>query len=493
MDFSEISRQNPWWKNASEILNDEKIRQLDAAKIPWHPRLKYFIKFDRDKIYTLRGPRQVGKTTLCKTLIRDLIADDKDPKGILYYSCDLVSDEKELFDVLGQYISWSSVFNLERKYVFLDEISSVKDWEKGLKHMVDTGFLKDTSIMLTGSHSIDIKKSIERLPGRRGEGDETIDKILLPMKFAEFAETVSPSIKSLFEENELWHNSRRQEILQGLFEGEIDPLINVLRLYQDDLDTLFDQYLITGGIPKPINEFFSDGNINNSTYEIYVRSLMGDLARWQIPEIAVKQILRALFRRLTTNVSWQGLVDDTDIGSHNTISKYVQSLESSFVLNILYAVDLPKKTPQFRKEKKIYPQDPFIFHSLLSWTSGSANYFNSSIEYLANSENKSKLVESVVQSHLVRLMYNMFPSDIFSPEEHIFYWRNKGGKKEVDYVLKSRDNELLPIELKYQNKLQNSDYRGLYSFPKGIMLSKNTFEVNNNYVTIPVSIFLLLV
>lgn len=493
MDFSEISRQNPWWKNASEISNDEKIRQLDAAKVPWNPRLKYFIKFDRDKIYTLRGPRQVGKTTLCKTLIRDLIADDKEPKGILYYSCDLVSDEKKLFDVLGQYINWSSTFNLKRKYVFLDEISSVKDWEKGLKHMVDTGILKDTSILLTGSHSIDIKKSIERLPGRRGEGDETIDKILLPMKFAEFAETVSPSIKSLFEENELWHNSRRQEIIKGLFEGKIDPLINVLRLYQDELDTLFDQYLITGGIPKPINEFFSDGNINNSTYEIYVRSLMGDLARWQIPEIAVKQILRALFRKLTTNVSWQGLVDDTDIGSHNTISKYVQSLESSFVLNILYAVDLSKKVPQFRKEKKIYPQDPFIFHSLLSWTSGLANYFDSSIEYLGNSENKSKLVESVVQSHLVRLMYNMFPSDIFSPEEHIFYWRNKGGKKEVDYILKSSDKELLAIELKYQDKLQNSDYRGLYSFSKGIMLSKNTFEVNNNYVTIPVSIFSLLI
>jgi hypothetical protein len=493
MDFSEISRQNPWWKNASEILNDEKIKQLDAAKVPWNPRLKYFIKFDRDKIYTLRGPRQVGKTTLCKTLIRDLIADGNDPRGILYYSWDLVSNEKDLFDVLDQYTNWSSAFDPDRKYLFLDEISSVKNWEKGLKHLVDTGFLKNTSIVLTGSHSIDIKKSIERLPGRRGEGDETIDKILLPMKFAEFAESVNPSIKDLFKEHRFLEKSRRQDIIHGLFEGKVDPVINILRLYQDELNTLFDQYLITGGIPRPINEFFSEGNINNSTYEIYVRSLMGDLARWQIPEIAVKQILHALFRKLTTNVSWQGLIDDTDIGSHNTISKYVQSLESSFVLNILYAADIHKKLPQFRKEKKIYPQDPFIFHSLLSWTSGSANYFDSSVEYLVNPENKSKLVESVVQSHLIRLMYNIFPSDIFSPEEHVFYWRSKGGKKEVDYVLRSKENELLPIELKYQNKLQSRDYKGLHSFPKGIMISKNTFEVNNNYVTIPVSIFLLLI
>ncbi|WP_292466691.1 DUF4143 domain-containing protein [Methanolobus sp.] len=70
---------------------------------------------------------------------------------------------------------------------------------------------------------------------------------------------------------------------------------------------------------------------------------------------------------------------------------------------------------------------------------------------------------------------------MFSPKEHLFYWRGKGGK-EVDYVLKSKDNELLSIELKYQNKLQKSDYKGLSSFPKGIMLSKNDFE-SGNYLT----------
>ncbi|ABE52723.1 Hypothetical protein Mbur_1840 [Methanococcoides burtonii DSM 6242] len=490
MNFLELSRQNPWWKNASEIFNDEKIKQFDASDIQWKPRLKYYFKFDCDKVYTLRGPRQVGKTTLCKTLIQDLLTEN-DPKSIFYYSCDLVSNEKELFDVIHQYMDWSSAFDLNRKYLFLDEISSVKNWEKGLKHLIDTAALKNTSIMLTGSHSIDIKKSIERLPGRRGESNETIDKILLPMKFAEFAESVSPEIKNLFKKHGLLRNSKRQEIIHGLFEGEIDPILNILQLYQDDINTLFDQYLMTGGIPRPVNEFFSNGTINNSTYEIYVRSLMGDLARWQIPEIAVKQILSSLFQKLTTNVSWQSLVNETDISSHNTISKYVQSLESSFVLNILYALDLNKKIPSFRKEKKIYPQDPFIFHSLRSWTSASVNYFESSLEYLSSPENKSKLVESVVQSHFVRFMYNTFPSDIFSPEEHLFYWRGKGGK-EVDYVLKSKDNELLSIELKYQNKLQKSDYKGLSSFSKGIMLSKNDFE-SGNYLTIPVSLFLLLI
>jgi predicted AAA+ superfamily ATPase len=63
----------------------------------------------------------------------------------------------------------------------------------------------------------------------------------------------------------------------------------------------------------------------------------------------------------------------------------------------------------------------------------------------------------------------------------------------VDFVLKSRKNDLFPVELKYQNQIQNSDYKGLYTFKKGILLSKNKFDVTGNYVTIPVSLFLLLI
>lgn len=185
-----------------------------------------------------------------------MLTEGKDYKSIFYYSCDLVANEKELFEVINEYLDWSLTFRLDRKYLFLDEISSVKNWEKGLKYLVDAGILKNTSVILTGSHSIDIKHSIERLPGRRGEGDEPLDKILLPMKFAEFAETVNPAIRKLFEKNDLFQFEKRRNIIFGLFDNEIDPVLNLLRIYQDELDRLFEQYLITGGVPRSINDFF---------------------------------------------------------------------------------------------------------------------------------------------------------------------------------------------------------------------------------------------
>ncbi|HML27208.1 MAG TPA: DUF4143 domain-containing protein, partial [Methanomethylovorans sp.] len=156
------------------------------------------------------------------------------------------------------------------------------------------------------------------------------------------------------------------------------------------------------------------------------------------------------------------------------------------------AINPSKGTLNITKDKKVYFKDPFIFHSLRSWVSGSGNYFDSSVDYINDPTEKGKLVECIVHSHLVRLMYNTFPSDVFSPEDHIFYMKTKRGT-DIDYILKSKNGEFLAIELKYQNQLQSSDYKGLSSREKGIMLSKDTFEAEGNYMTIPVTLFLLLI
>ena len=493
MEFTDISQQNPWWKTPSEIHNDSKIKDCEGAKVQWNPRIRYFIKFDADRIYTLRGPRQVGKTTLVKNMIKDLLDSGIESKSIFYCTCDLIDNEKDFVELINVYLDWASAFQLDRKYLFLDEISSVKNWEKGLKYLVDTGKLKNTTILLTGSHAIDLKYSIERLPGRRGEGDGTLNKILLPMKFAEFAETVDPSIKDLFKKYSILKSERRQEIIFGLFDNNVDPVLDLLRIHQSDLDRLLEQYLITGGIPKPINEFYAQNRIDNSTYEIYIRSLLGDLAKWNVQEASTKKILRSVSNKLTTTISWQSIVKDSDIGSHNTVAKYIDNLENSFVLNTLYQLDIAKKTVDSKKEKKVYFQDPFIFHSLRAWVSGQTDYFNSTLSYLEKPENKGNLIESIVGNHLTRFMYSVNPSDVFAPHEHIFYWRKKGGKKEVDFVIKDKKGEFLGIEVKYQNTINPHDYIGLNTFKKGILISKKEFNVTKNYVTIPVSLFLLLI
>ena len=47
------------------------------VRYKWYPALRHYISLDKDVIYTIRGPRQVGKTTLLKIIIKELINSNK--------------------------------------------------------------------------------------------------------------------------------------------------------------------------------------------------------------------------------------------------------------------------------------------------------------------------------------------------------------------------------------------------------------------------------
>jgi len=64
MDFINILQHNPWWKDPAEISNDAKIKEFNTAKIQWISQMKHYLKFNEDKIYTLRDPRQVGNFSI---------------------------------------------------------------------------------------------------------------------------------------------------------------------------------------------------------------------------------------------------------------------------------------------------------------------------------------------------------------------------------------------------------------------------------------------
>ena len=112
---------------------------------------------------------------------------------------------------------------------------------------------------------------------------------------------------------------------------------------------------------------------------------------------------------------------------------------------------------------------------------------------MANSESKSNLVEMLISNHVVRLAYNIAPSDVFNHHERTFFWKKSGKKeKEIDFIIK-KDDELFPIEVKYQNKLKRRDLGNLFLLKKGVLLSKHHTESYKNYVIIPVEAFLLMI
>jgi predicted AAA+ superfamily ATPase len=494
----ELMDQNPWWRNPKAILEDKYIKALTSSKVRWEPRLKYKFDLSADVIYTIRGPRQVGKTTCLKEMIKDLVESGTNPRTIFYYTCDLINNPKELAEKISTYLDQIRPSPELRAYLLLDEISSVKDWQKAIKHLVDTGKLERTTTILTGSHTLDIKKAYEKLPGRRGQTEEPLDKIMLPMKFAEYVETLNKDVREAIRELNLLSFGKRKELLQILLKGQIPEEIKELLFLTKELEQLFQNYLVTGGTAKVIDEYLKHNEIPEHVYKTYVDIILGDLTRWNKRESYLRQIITRIIETLGNPVGWNTLKQETDIASHNTIAEYVDTLVDSFVLLYFYRYDVNQKAPAYQKEKKIHFHDPFYLHAIRAWVTGKEP-FDSTIEFLKEAENVGRIAEGVVADHLVRLAFLLSKQkQLFTYETSVFYWRGKKDR-EVDFVLQTEIDQRVPIEVKYQHTISNKDLYGIIDFlkvsgaSKGILLSKDKLEAKRNAIIMPVWIFLSLV
>ena len=489
-----LSAQNPWWTREDAIQSDRYIVQFEQSLIKWNPRIKYFFDMNSDSVYTLRGPRQVGKTTLLKLMIRDLIEGGIAPRRIFYWICDLVEGPKALAEVLEYYLNFSRSFENERRYIFLDEISAVKDWQRGLKYLYDTSKLEKTTVIMTGSHSLDIRKAAERLPGRRGTGRGPLDKVLMPMKFAEYIETRDQGLGDRLSSLDLMRLETRKRIIEDVAKGDIPQVLEELMLYSDSLSKHLDDYLLTGGIPRAIDDYQRLGNIKQETYSTYVQVTIGDMLRWEKRETYLAQLLRRVIDTLVSQVSWRSLQKDTDIGHISTVSEYIDALKSSFVLCPIYVIDRNKRAPLYGKEKKIHFHDPFIFHALRGWVNQAPPY-QEALDYLSD-EGKSKLIESIVCDHLIRLAFNLHPTDDFEPTSNVMYWKSK--KDEVDFILKFKE-AYLALEVKYSSSFSRRDINGVYSFTrsspeyKGIIVTKDLLSNEKDVIALPAFILLTII
>ena len=500
MSIPKLVAQNSFWKDPELIEEDKYIQNWEASPFKWWPRLIETIDWNIDLLYTLRGPRQVGKTTLLKLKIRDLIKREAiDARRIFYWSCDLVENPEKLVSLITEYMDWIGSPSKERVYIFLDEISSVRDWQRGVKFLYDSGKLRNCTLIMTGSHSIDIRKASESLAGRRGQvdrlADKLPDKILLPMKFSEYAETRSKEIYEVLRKFFLLMPQRRKLLLEQLLQGNMPNEFKELLLYSKELELLLQEYLITGGVPKAISKYVSHGSITEDVYNDYTNLVIRDILRWGGREAYLRQVLHQVIKTVASQVSWAEFAKETDLGSHNTVAVYMDILKDAFVVSIMYCLDKNSGRPLYRKNKKVHFLDPFIFHSLRAWALG-IEPFSSTLEFLKEAENRSKLIECVVGNHLIRFLFNLFPSPRFEYNNKIFYWESEK-KREVDFVAKI-NTEYLPIEVKYQPSIQTSNAYGIIDFTKsgqshhGLIISKDNLEVKRSYVTIPCYIFLLL-
>jgi len=419
--------QNPWWRDKDEIYNDEKIKAVFSKKNP----LRYFFKKGNKVII---GPRQVGKTTYLKLSILDLLEKGINSRNVMYFSCDLLRNYKEIVEVIRTFDRLST----GEKYVFLDEVTFVNEWERAIKFFLDSPLSRNVNLNVTGSTSAGIKQ--ESFPGRPIKIEE-----FLPLSFRKVVFLLKPEFKGIVEK--LKAPTTPEEAYK-----------NALDLYPhyDELMNAFYFYLNSGGYPRAIYELM-DGEISLDTYEMIYNATIFDITKLGRSERIGLSIVLGILRRYGDRVSLNSLAKELEIGAHTTVRDYLELFEELFIVRNYFQADLKSFAPLLRKERKVYFIDPLVVNTF-------SRHFGFDVDI-------SKKVEGVVGEHLKRNF-----------ETYFFY-----GKREVDFVTKR-----FGVEVKWQNKVKASDFPRVRIKNKLLLSKKNMeFVEGRNLAILPVPLFLI--
>lgn len=385
-----------------------------------YPRRVYFapfkdlaLNFGVRRAAVLLGPRRVGKTVMLKQLAHDAIQGGCDPRCIMYASIDapIYSGIS-----LERFLTLFPSDDGDQRIVMFDEIQYLKDWETHLKDLVDS--YPNTKFIASGSAAAALRlKSKESGAGRFSEF------MLPPLTFAEFLQ---------FRQDE---------------DKLVEPLEGTIGSYRakdiDALNVAFVDYLNYGGYPEAVlNKEIRDNPDQFIRNDIIDKVLLKDLpSLYGIHEI---QDLNRLFSFLAYNAGNEASLENICQGSgitKPTIKRYIEYLESAFLIIKLATVDENCRSLQRERVFKVYLNNPSMRAALFAPVQAN------------EAEKIGHLAESAVFSQWQH-------SNGF---RHLRYarWRNEG---EVDVVFLSREGRPSWMgEIKWSDRIRDTGSRELKS------------------------------
>ncbi|MCD6220605.1 ATP-binding protein [bacterium] len=427
------------------LNNDPHLRNLKEVKFVFRSPLENSIPLHIPGIYILTGGRQVGKSTLIKLLIRNLLTRKRVNSSQIYYiPCDLLERYQELVSVMEEF--FEGIDKEKGFYLFLDEMTYVKEWDRAIKYFADLGYFTKGSVLITGSDSVVLKEAMKKFPGRRGKAENT-DFHYYPLSFSEFLLLTTPKLESIVKKIKGFSSFLKiptDELFLSLKESLTTETIK-------KIDICFKDYLLTGGFLPAINEFYKNkGKIGRFVYRTYQQWIIGDILKRNKKEHFLKEILVVLSERLGKQITLHNIASMTEIQHHSTIQDYLNILQDMDVLFIQQALREDKLKPAPKKAKKIHFTDPFIAQSLISWAKDIDNPTEIVSDY-----GQAEIVEGCIVS-------------LFRRNHKVYYIKAEG---EVDLVILS-GKRFLPVEIKWTENLKRSELKQILKYRKGIISYK---------------------
>ena len=395
-----LGRDNPWWQTPSARLQEAAW----PRRVYFKPFKELALRFEIRRATVLLGPRRVGKTVMIKQLIWELIESGFDPSAILFASIDTpvysnVSLEKflDLMPVLSD--------ERGRKVVIFDEIQYLREWERHMKDLVDQ--YPHIKFIVTGSAAAALRlKSKESGAGRFSEF------MLPPLTFYEFLQF--------------------QQLDDKLIKSDVDLGFKAVDI--DALNSSFLDYLNYGGYPEAVlNKSVRDNPDQFIKNDIIDKVLLKDLPSLygidDIPE------LNRLFSFLAYNAGQEASLERISKQSgltKPTIKKYIEYLESAFLIIKLTTIDENCRSVKRERNFKVFLNNPSMRAALF---------------------NPVTAEETEQIGHLTE-------SAIFSQWQHSFSfkqlryarWRNEG-EVDIVYLENAHERPLWIGEIKWSDRL----------------------------------------
>lgn len=358
--------------------------------------------FKKERIVLIFGARQIGKTTACLAYFNSV----KEEKKLISGEDNYIKEE------LGK-CTEQSIKNIfgSATFILIDEAQNIPNIGSVLKLIYD--MMPNIKVLATGSSAFGLASMTnESLAGRK----ESISA---------YALTYS--------------------------EMKINNIFNYDK-------NLLDQTLIFGSYPKVLLE----SNLERKKIildELSESYLYKDVLNFQgirkSPVIA--KLAQLLAFQIGQEVSLNELARQLGI-SNETVNKYINILEKSFIIFALSSYSKNKRS-EISRNKKYY-----------FWDQGVRNSIVNTFQDLEARNDTGALWESYIISEVIK------KSKLNNEFKNFYFWRNYSGQ-EIDLIVE-KDNQINGYEIKYSkdNMGNKNSFREMYPECKLEVINRDNFN-----------------
>lgn len=262
-------------------------------------------QFNSGKAIVLIGPRQVGKSTLIKDILKQ--------KDFLFFDGDDFSVQQQLSEPNTTYLKRLIG---DKKIVFIDEAQRVKNIGLSAKIIIDQ--FKDVQLILSGSSAFELNNEInEPLTGRKWEYH------MYPISFEELEKTIGFTEVS-------------QQLEQRIIYGMYPDALNYIGKEREILENLINSYLYKDIL------------------------LLSGIKKAEV----LQKITQALALQIGREVSYNELSQLIGVNKE-TVSSYIDLLEKAYVLFRVNPFSRNIRN-EIKTNRKIYFYDTGLRNALIS-------------------------------------------------------------------------------------------------------------------------------